>query len=131
RVWLVIMFADSFFVLKLRYGAESLRCRCPLKTVKAVSNLYSLIEEAWPALKTSKYTVQVHKGRDLSSYAESTEISTLLHSHGVMYAGSPKELRLNVEKSLLGGPEATPVKSRSSSPPKPMDGHTVAVLHLD
>ncbi|KAF4692088.1 hypothetical protein FOZ60_014242, partial [Perkinsus olseni] len=98
---LVIMFADSFFVLKLRYGAESLRCRCPLKTVKAVSNLY---REAWPALKTSKYTVQVHKGRDLSSYAESTEISTLLDSHGVMYAGSPKELRLNVK----GGPEATP-----------------------
>ncbi|KAF4665733.1 hypothetical protein FOL46_003499 [Perkinsus olseni] len=44
-----------------------------------------------------------------------------------MHAGSPKELRLNIK----GGPEATPVKSRSSSPPKPMDGHTVAVLHLD
>ncbi|KAF4698856.1 hypothetical protein FOZ63_014268, partial [Perkinsus olseni] len=42
-------------------------------------------------------------------------------------AGSPKELRLNVK----GGPEATPVKSRSSSPSEPMDSHTVATLHLD
>lgn len=34
------MFADAFVVLKLHYGEESLRCRCPLKTVKTVSDLY-------------------------------------------------------------------------------------------
>ncbi|KAF4679095.1 hypothetical protein FOZ60_015493 [Perkinsus olseni] len=76
---------------------------------------------------TVQVALQVHKGADSSSYAESTKNGTLLHSHGVVHAGSPKELRLNVK----GGPEATPVKSRSSSPSEPMDSHTVATLHLD
>ncbi|EER10807.1 hypothetical protein Pmar_PMAR000850 [Perkinsus marinus ATCC 50983] len=122
------MFADSFVVLKLHYGEESLRCRCPLKTVKTVSDLYSIIEEAWPALgKGSEYSVQVHKGNALSSYGKNTSISMLLSRHGVMRVGSPKELRLDVG----GGPEVTPVHNRSSNPPKPKDGHNVAVLHMD
>ncbi|KAF4673300.1 hypothetical protein FOL47_010741 [Perkinsus chesapeaki] len=122
------MYADLFFILKLRYAGESLRSRCPFSSITTIADIYSLIEEAWPALKTAKYTVRVHEGRDLATYDKNAATSALVNSDcGVMVAGSPREVRMDIQ----GGPDVTPIKNRSSSPPKPMDGHEVAVLHLN
>lgn len=37
---LIVMRENSFFIVKLAYGKESLQCRCPMATIRTVGDLH-------------------------------------------------------------------------------------------
>ncbi|EER05308.1 hypothetical protein Pmar_PMAR027951 [Perkinsus marinus ATCC 50983] len=114
---------NSFFIVKLAYGKESLQCRCPMATIRTVGDLHRLIEEAWPSLRTVEYTATLRGGRELSTWPRDSPISALISEGLAESVYMFPRLKLRVKASQKGS-------SGSKKGPQPMDGHKPASMHL-